>query len=164
MALPFAADVRRIAVAVCPGGGEPVNYFTFRPEPAATASDRMVEDDLVRGMHPMVGRRLNLWRLRDFTVTRLEAPEDVLLYHCVRPRATPPTSGWSPWPRCASSPSSATPTAAVTALPHAERAVENCLEAIRRARTERGAGGRGARHEPRVGARLAGRRGRRSTS
>ena len=31
----------------------------------------------------MVGRRLNLWRLRDFDVTRLEAPEDVLLYHCV---------------------------------------------------------------------------------
>ncbi len=30
---------------------------------------------------------------------------------------------------------------AVTALPHAERAVENCLEAIRRARTERGAAG-----------------------
>ena len=45
----------------------------------------MVEDDLVRGVHPMVGRRLNLWRLRDFEVTRLEAPEDVLLYHCVAP-------------------------------------------------------------------------------
>ena len=40
VALPFAADVRRIAVAVCPGGGEPVNYFTFRPEPGATASAR----------------------------------------------------------------------------------------------------------------------------
>ena len=45
----------------------------------------MVEDDLVRGVHPMVGRRLNLWRLREFDVTRLEAPEDVLLYHCVAP-------------------------------------------------------------------------------
>ena len=43
----------------------------------------MVEDDLVRGVHPMVGRRLNLWRLRDFDLTRLAAPEDVLLYHCV---------------------------------------------------------------------------------
>ena len=31
----------------------------------------------------MVGRRLNLWRLRNFDVTRLEAPEDVLLYDCV---------------------------------------------------------------------------------
>ncbi len=31
----------------------------------------------------MVGRRLNLWRLRNFHVTRIEAPEDVLLYECV---------------------------------------------------------------------------------
>ena len=29
----------------------------------------------------------------------------------------------------------------VTALPHAERAIANCLEAIRRARTDRGAAG-----------------------
>ena len=43
----------------------------------------MFEDDLVRGVHPMVGRRLNLWRLRNFDVTRVEAPEDVLLYECV---------------------------------------------------------------------------------
>ena len=31
----------------------------------------------------MVGRRLDLWRLRDFHVTRVDAPEDVLLYECV---------------------------------------------------------------------------------
>ena len=31
-ALPFAHDVRRVAVAVCPGGGRPVSYFTFRPD------------------------------------------------------------------------------------------------------------------------------------
>ena len=43
----------------------------------------MAEDDLTRGVHPMVGRRLNLWRLRNFHVTRIEAPEDVLLYECV---------------------------------------------------------------------------------
>ena len=71
--------MRRVALAVCPGGGRPVSYFTFRPD----GEGAMVEDRLVRGVHPMVGRRLNLWRLRDFDVTRLEAPEDVLLYHCV---------------------------------------------------------------------------------
>ena len=73
-------------------------------------------------------------------MTRLEAPEDVLLYECVA-RDNPADRGWSRSRRCASSPSSATTTARVTALPHAERAVENCLEAIRRARTERGAAG-----------------------
>ena len=57
------------------------------------------------------------------------------------PGTTPPTGGWSRWPRCASSPSSATRTAPSPRLPHAERAVENCLEAIRRARVARGAAG-----------------------
>ena len=73
--------LRRVAIAVCPGAGRPVAYFTFRPDGAGA----MVEDRLVRGVHPMVGRRLNLWRLRDFEVTRLEAPEDVLLYLCTAP-------------------------------------------------------------------------------
>ncbi len=54
---------------------------------------------------------------------------------------TPPTGGSSLWPRSASSPWSATRTGRVTGLPHAERAVENCLEAIRRVRASRGAAG-----------------------
>ena len=50
----------------------------FRP-----IAEGLVEDYLVRGVHPMVGRRLNLWRLRDFDIIRLDAPEDVLLYRCI---------------------------------------------------------------------------------
>ena len=134
-ALPFARRVRRTAVAVCPGGERPVSYFTFRPSP-----DGVFEDGLIRGVHPMVGRRLNLWRLRDFDITRLDAPEDVLLYHCVAPgnaadqrlvalaqirelAVVRDTEGH------------------VTSLPHAERAVASCLEAIRRERTARGVAG-----------------------
>ncbi len=86
----------------------PVDYFTFRPGGRRRRAS-MAEDDLVRGMHPMVGRRLSLWRLRDFDVTRLEAPEDVLLYECVGAGQPRRPSGSSRWPRCASSPSSATP-------------------------------------------------------
>ncbi len=78
-AVPAAHDVRRFSVAVCPGGGRDVGYFAFRP----TSEGDVVEDELTRGIHPMVGRRLNLWRLRNFHVTRVEAPEDVLLYECV---------------------------------------------------------------------------------
>ena len=37
-----------------PGAGRPVDYFTFRPDGAGG----VVEDTLVRGVHPMVGRRL----------------------------------------------------------------------------------------------------------
>ena len=46
--------------------------------PTVIRDGQPVEDDLTRGVHPMVGRRLNLWRLRNFHVTRVEAPEDVL--------------------------------------------------------------------------------------
>ena len=53
--------------------------------PSRRSGAALVEDVLVRGVHPMVGRRLTLGRLREFDVTRLDAPEDVLLYRCVAP-------------------------------------------------------------------------------
>ena len=134
-ALPFAQKVRRTVVAVCPGGEGEVSYFTFRPGP-----DGVVEDDLVRGVHPMVGRRLNLWRLNDFEVTRLEAPQDVLLYHCI----APDNAADQRLVALAQIRQMAVVRDAdghVTSLPHAERAVASCLEAIRRERAARGAAG-----------------------
>ena len=103
----------------------------------------MVEDDLVRGVHPMVGRRLNLWRLRDFDVTRLEAPEDVLLYHCVAPD-NPADQRLVALAQVRQLAVVRDDDGAVIALPHAERAIANCLEAIRRARAARGAAGTGS--------------------
>ena len=135
-ALPFAHDVRRVAVAVCPGEGRPVNYFTYRP----LADGGIVEDDLVRGVHPMVGRRLDLWRLRDFHVTRIEAPEDVLLYECVA-RENPADRRLVALAQVRQLAVVRDEEGRVTGLPHAERAVENCLEAIRRVRASRGAAG-----------------------
>jgi len=134
--LPFAHDVRRIAVAVCPGDGRPVTYFTYRP----VADDGIVEDDLVRGVHPMVGRRLDLWRLRDFHVTRIEAPEDVLLYECVA-RENPADRRLVALAQVRQLAVVRDEQGRVTGLPHAERAVENCLESIRRVRAARGAAG-----------------------
>jgi acetyl/propionyl-CoA carboxylase alpha subunit/acetyl-CoA carboxylase carboxyltransferase component len=133
--MPFARRVRRVAVAVCPGGDRPVSYFTFRPGP-----NGVLEDDLVRGVHPMVGRRLNLWRLRDFRITRLDAPEDVLLYLCVAPNneADQRLVALSQVRELAVVRDA---DGHVTSLPQAERAVTNCLEAIRRARTARGPAG-----------------------
>ena len=134
-AVPFAQQVRRVAVAVCPGAGRPVSYFTFRPEDGT-----MVEDRLVRGVHPMVGRRLNLWRLRDFDITRLDAPEDVLLYRCVAPgnEADQRLVALAQVRQLAVVRDER---GRVTALPHAERAIANCLEAIRAARAASGAAG-----------------------
>ena len=134
-ALPFAHDVRRVSVAVCAGGGRPVGYYAFRPTDGG-----VVEDDLTRGVHPMVGRRLNLWRLRNFHVTRIEAPEDVLLYECVA-RENPADRRLVALAQVRQLAVVRDEEGRVTGLPHAERAVENCLEAIRRARVGRGAAG-----------------------
>ncbi|TCC08033.1 carboxyl transferase domain-containing protein [Kribbella soli] len=133
--LPVAQRLRRISVAVAPGQGRPVSYFTYRP-----AGGSMTEDDNVRGVHPMVGRRLNLWRLRDFRITRLDAPEDVLLYYCVA-RNNEADRRLVALAQVRQFVVVRDEDGQVTSLPHAERAISNCLEAIRRARTARGAAG-----------------------
>jgi acetyl/propionyl-CoA carboxylase alpha subunit/acetyl-CoA carboxylase carboxyltransferase component len=134
-ASPFSQDVRRVAVAVAPGAGREVEYFTFRP-----AEGGVVEDTLVRGMHPMVGRRLDLWRLRNFHVERIEAPADVLLYECVA-RDNPADRRLVALAQVRQMAVVRDEDGQVVAVPHAERAIENCLEAIRRTRTARGSAG-----------------------
>ncbi|GEP40164.1 fused acetyl/propionyl-CoA carboxylase subunit alpha/methylmalonyl-CoA decarboxylase subunit alpha [Nocardioides psychrotolerans] len=135
-ALPFAHEVRRVCIGVCAGGDRPVGYYAFRP----TDDGDVAEDDLTRGVHPMVGRRLNLWRLRNFHLTRIEAPEDVLLYECVA-RENPADRRLVALAQVRQLAVVRDEEGNVVALPHAERAVENCLEAIRRARVARGAAG-----------------------
>ena len=129
------AGVRRIVIAACSADGN-VDYATFRPDEAGN----LAEDERIRGVHPMVFRRLNLWRLREFDATRLAAPRGVLLFECVAQS--------NPADRRLVAMAEVNQLAAVRdqngrliGLPHAERAVENCLEAIRRTRAARGAEG-----------------------
>jgi len=127
--------VRRVVVAACSPDGE-IDYVTLRPD----TSGSLVEDARVHGVHPMVFRRLNLWRLREFDATRLPAPRGVLLFDCVAKS--------NPEDRRLVAMAEVNQLAAVRdrrgrliGLPHAERAVENCLEAIRRTRAARGSAG-----------------------
>jgi acetyl/propionyl-CoA carboxylase alpha subunit/acetyl-CoA carboxylase carboxyltransferase component len=41
------------------------------------------EDPLYRNMHPMLGERLNLWRLSNFQLQRMPSAEDIYLFHAV---------------------------------------------------------------------------------
>ncbi len=127
-ASPWIRDVRRVVVATCTPGREPA-YFTLRWD-----GDHLAEDVRVRGVHPMVGRRLNLWRLVDFEVTRVDAPEDVLLFDCVA-KSNPADRRLVAMSQVRQLAVVRDEDGRVVGLPHAERAVENCLEAIRRART-----------------------------
>ncbi|HME09979.1 MAG TPA: carboxyl transferase domain-containing protein [Bryobacteraceae bacterium] len=78
----FPRPVRRILVAIAgPDGGHGMSamqHFTFRPSGGA-----LVEDKIVRGLHPMMAKRLQLWRLKNFKLERLPSVEDVYLYRGV---------------------------------------------------------------------------------
>jgi acetyl/propionyl-CoA carboxylase alpha subunit/acetyl-CoA carboxylase carboxyltransferase component len=129
-AIPFTQQVRRVAVGIC-CSGRPVAYFTFRPR-----EGRLIEDDLVRGLHPMVGRRLDLWRLRDFDLTRLDAPQDVLLYHCVA-KNNEADQRLVALTQVRELAVVRDDEDRVSSLPQVERAIANCVESIRRARALR---------------------------
>ncbi|MFF2555377.1 carboxyl transferase domain-containing protein [Nocardia sp. NPDC058058] len=74
----LAAHARRITVALAPSEGNSLEHFTFRRR-----AGELLEDNVIRGVHPLVGRHLHLWRLRDFELERKPAPADVLMYHAV---------------------------------------------------------------------------------
>jgi len=136
--LDFVTALRRIAIGVVRGEGAEVGYFTLRPG----ADGSLTEDLAVRGIHPMVGRRLNLWRLRDFDLSRIAAPRDVLLFDCVA-RDNAADRRLIALAQVREVVVMRDDDGKVVGLPHVERALANCLEAIRAART--GAGGAGAR-------------------
>ena len=81
-AVSFPASTEWIVVAVAAAargrGMSAVDLFTFRPGP-----DGLVEDEPLRGIHPMMGSRLALWRLKKFALERIPCGEDVYLFHGV---------------------------------------------------------------------------------
>jgi acetyl/propionyl-CoA carboxylase alpha subunit/acetyl-CoA carboxylase carboxyltransferase component len=80
----FGRQVRRIDVDVT-GSTTPSDdrfwsqNLTFRQEP----DGGFVEDELYRDLHPMLAKRLELWRLSNFRLERRPAPEDIYLFHGV---------------------------------------------------------------------------------
>ncbi len=126
--------VRRVAVGVCTADGE-VEYRSYR-----FAGAVLLEDERIRGLHPMAARQLDLWRLREFDVVRIPAPEDVLLFECVA-KSNPADRRLVAMAQVRQLAAVRDAEGRLIGLPHAERAVENCLEAIRRTRSARGSAG-----------------------
>jgi acetyl-CoA carboxylase carboxyltransferase component/biotin carboxyl carrier protein len=80
--VPFGRQIRRAVVSFASRtqgmGTATAEHFTFRP-----GDGGYVEDELYRGLHPMLGKRLDLWRLANFATQRLPSVEDVYLFRAV---------------------------------------------------------------------------------
>ncbi|GGT08435.1 carboxyl transferase domain-containing protein [Nonomuraea spiralis] len=72
--------VRRITTTVVGTSGAVMHHhFTFRPDGAGFAEDR-----LIRGLHPQIAQRLQLHRLQEFDLTRLpSSDEEIYLFRAV---------------------------------------------------------------------------------
>ncbi len=78
--VPTPPALHRIIIAVAEPrrgrGMSAIDLFTFRP-----GRDGLGEHLIVRGLHPMMGERLKLWRFREFRLERLPSAEDIYLFH-----------------------------------------------------------------------------------
>ncbi len=80
----FGREPWRVDVTVTSTGGEQAEHFrtlhlSYRPK----AGGGLGEDRLYRNLHPMLAKRLDLWRLSNFRLERLASAEDVYLFHGV---------------------------------------------------------------------------------
>ena len=77
------AQLRRIVVAVSNEGSGTgaggVLHFTFRP----AGENGYREETMYRDLHPMMGKRLEMWRLENFDIRRLPTLEDIYLFYGV---------------------------------------------------------------------------------
>jgi acetyl/propionyl-CoA carboxylase alpha subunit/acetyl-CoA carboxylase carboxyltransferase component len=62
-------------------GGSPERERTHHLTYRESEDRRFTEDLLYRNLHPMLGKRLDLWRLSNFDLERLSSPEDIYLFH-----------------------------------------------------------------------------------
>ncbi len=78
--VPLSPVLHRIVVGVAEPrrgrGMSAIDLVTFRP-----GAGGLEEDELVRGLHPMMGHRLELWRLSNFLLERLPSEEDIYVFH-----------------------------------------------------------------------------------
>ena len=76
----LAPSVEQVVVGVAePARGRgmsAVDLFTYR-----RVDDSIVEDKVLRGLHPEMADRLRLWRLSNFALEQLPSTEDVYLFH-----------------------------------------------------------------------------------
>ncbi|MFD6160630.1 carboxyl transferase domain-containing protein [Nocardia sp. NPDC060256] len=133
-AYTLPSQVHRITVAVAGSGGAVMHHhFTFRP--SATG---MVEERLIRGLHPYIAQRMQMQRLRKFDLTRLPSSDDeeVYLFRCVA-KENPADERLIAFAQVRDLAALREQDGRLLALPTAEIAIATCLDSIRRAQSLR---------------------------
>ena len=108
--------------------------FTFRQ----SQEDGFVEERLYRGLHPLIGERLELWRLKNFEIKRLPSTEGVYLIHAVA-RSNPKDERLFAFAEVRDLTPIHDASGRVTRLPHLEMIVMETLAAIRLFQSHRSA-------------------------
>src|SRR3954453_1457176 len=130
---PQPAGVRRITTTLA-GTSRALmhHHFTFRPDGAGFAEDR-----LIRGLHPQIARRLQLQRLREFALTRLPfADEEIYLFKAVA-RSNPADERLIAMGQVRDLTPLREADGRLVALPAVEDAITACLDAIRNIQVQR---------------------------
>ncbi|MFL6097174.1 MAG: carboxyl transferase domain-containing protein [Blastococcus sp.] len=122
--------MRRVTVTVCAPGGE-VETVTFRPAP-----DKLAEDRLIRGLHPLTAQRLNLWRLKNFDGERLPSAEDTYLFHLTA-KDNPNDERFIAMAEVRDLAPLRDEAGDVVGYPTVERQLTACLDSLRRAQSRR---------------------------
>ncbi|WP_281375939.1 carboxyl transferase domain-containing protein, partial [Pseudonocardia pini] len=132
------SKVSRVAVAVRPNPSASPDaladpgpiWFTFRPG----ADGTLVEDRTLRGLHPLVGERLGLWRLAEFDLRRLPSETDVHLFHVTGKtvREDQRLLALADVRRLTVLRDDA---GVIRSIPELERAIDACLDSLRRVRS-----------------------------
>jgi acetyl/propionyl-CoA carboxylase alpha subunit/acetyl-CoA carboxylase carboxyltransferase component len=133
----FPRPIRRIVVEVAgPGyveGAGGMQHFTYRA--GASAYE---EEMLYRGVHPMMAKRLHLWRLSNFKIDRLPSVEDVYVLHAVA-RDNPKDERLIACAEVRDVTPVRDETGRVVQLPHLERMLTEALAGIRLFQSHRAA-------------------------
>ncbi|MTD56232.1 ATP-binding protein [Amycolatopsis pithecellobii] len=132
-AVALPTRLRRITTTVAGStGAVPHHHFTFQP-----SAEGLGEDRLIRGLHPLIAESLQLWRLRQFDLTRLpSADEDVSLFRCVAPE-NPADERLVAMAQVRDLTPLRDDAGRILALPAVEGALGACLDAIRKVQAQR---------------------------
>jgi acetyl/propionyl-CoA carboxylase alpha subunit/acetyl-CoA carboxylase carboxyltransferase component len=131
----FPRPLRRIVVSIgAPRSGQGVagiQHFTFRP-----TDNGYREEKFYRGLHPMMGKRLHLWRFNNFNIERLPSVEDVYLLRGVA-RENPKDERLFVCAEVRDLTPVRDETGRIVHLPHLERMFAEALAAIRQFQSRR---------------------------